>query len=293
MAVQTPMQPLPWWRTRRGQNTLFTTFSLTMALLGTAIIMIPFFWMLSTALKTASDVFLYPPKWLPIPPQFQNFPEALSLFPFHIYARNTFFIVAMVMLGNILSCSFSAYGFARLRAPGRDFIFMILLATLMLPSVVTLVPTYLLFNRLGWINSFLPLIVPAFFGNAFFIFLLRQFYMTIPRELEEAAFIDGANNYRIWWNIILPLSQPVLATVAVFTFIGTYNDFFGPLIYLTDDSKRTIAVALSFFQGSPRVGPQRHLLMAAVTASIVPPLLLFIVAQRFFVRGIVMTGIKG
>ncbi len=152
-----------------------------------------------------------------------------------------------------VSCSFSAYGFARLRAPGRDFIFMLLLATLMLPSAVTLVPTYLMFSKLGWINSFLPLIVPSFFGNAFFIFLLRQFYLTIPRELEEAAVIDGANNYRIWWSIILPLSQPVLATVAVFTFISTYNDFFGPLIYLTDNSKQTIAVALSFFQGSPRI----------------------------------------
>jgi multiple sugar transport system permease protein len=293
MAAQTRVQQFPWWRTRRGQSTLLTTFSLTLALLGTAVIMIPFFWMLSTALKSPGDVYLYPPRWIPVPPQFQNFPTALSLFPFHIYARNTFIIVAGVMLGNMLSCSFSAYGFARLRAPGRDFIFMVVLATLMLPSAVTLVPTYLLFSRLGWINSFLPLIVPSFFGNAFFIFLLRQFYLTIPRELEEAATIDGANHYRIWWSIIMPLSQPVLATVAVFTFIATYNDFFGPLIYLTDDNTRTIAVALSFFQGSPRIGPQRHLLMAAVTASIVPPLLLFVIAQRYFVRGIVMTGIKG
>jgi len=213
--------------------------------------------------------------------------------PFATYAKNSFIIVTLVVLGTLLSCSFSAYGFARLRAPGRNLIFMILLATLMLPSAVTLVPTYLLFNELGWINTFLPLVVPSFFGNAFFIFLLRQFYLTIPRELEEAATIDGANSFRIWWHIMLPLSKPVLATVAVFSFIGTYNDFFGPLIYLTDDSKRTIAVALSYFQGSPRMGPQRHLLMAAVTASILPSLALFLAAQRYFVRGIVMTGIKG
>jgi multiple sugar transport system permease protein len=263
------------------------------ALAGSAIIMIPFFWMLSTALKKQSELYLAPPKWIPIPPQFHNFRDALTLVPFGTYAMNSFIIVSMVMLGTLLSCSFAAYGFARLRAPGRDIIFMFLLATMMLPGAVTLVPTYLLFNKLGWINSFLPLIVPSFFGNAFFIFLLRQFYITIPRELEEAARIDGASSYRIWWHIMLPLSQPVLATVAVFTFVGTYNDFFGPLIYLTDDSKRTIAVALSYFQGSPRMGPQRHLLMAAVTASILPSLLLFVAAQRYFVRGIVMTGIKG
>ncbi len=293
MAVQTRSQQQSFWRTRRGQAMLLNGVSLTLATFGTLVIMIPFFWMLSTALKAPQDIYLYPPKWIPIPPQVQNFAQALTLFPFHIYARNTFFITAMVMLGNMFSCSFSAYGFARLRAPGRDFIFMMLLATLMLPSAVTLVPTYLMFSKLQWTNTFLPLIVPSFFGNAFFIFLLRQFYLTIPRELEEAAVIDGASHFRIWWSIILPLSQPVLATVAVFSFISTYNDFFGPLIYLTDDSKQTIAVALSFFQGSPRIGPQRHLLMAVVTASILPPLLLFLLAQRFFVRGIVMSGIKG
>ena len=286
-------RPLPWWRTRRGRTAISNAIALTIAIAGSAIILIPFFWMLSTALKKPQEIYMSPPVWVPIPPQFHNFRDALTLVPFATYARNSFIVVSLVMIGTLLSCSFAAYGFARLQAPGRDFIFMILLATMMLPGAVTLVPTYLLFNRLGWINSFLPLTVPAFFGNAFYIFLLRQFYITIPRELEEAARIDGASSYRIWWNIMLPLSQPVLATVAVFTFVGTYNDFFGPLIYLTDESKRTIAVALSYFQGSPRMGPQRHLLMAAVTASILPSLLLFVAAQRYFVRGIVMTGIKG
>jgi multiple sugar transport system permease protein len=284
---------VPPWRSRRGQAAIANGISFLIACAGGGIIMIPFFWMLSTALKHPSEIYLQPPVWVPTPPQFHNFVDALTLVPFAIYARNSFIVVSLVMIGTLLSCSFSAYGFSRLRAPGRDVIFMILLATLMLPSAVTLVPTYLLFNKLGWINSFLPLTVPSFFGNAFFIFLLRQFYLTIPRELEEAARIDGASSYRIWWHVMLPLSQPVLATVAVFTFVWTYNDFFGPLIYLTDDSKRTIAVALSYFQGSPRMGPQRHLLMAAVTASILPPLLLFFAAQRYFVRGIVMTGIKG
>lgn len=286
-------QALPFWRTRKGQDALITTAIFTALCIGGAVIMLPFFWMLSTALKRPEEVYLSPPVWIPNPPQFQNFWTALTRVPFHIYAMNTAIIVACVMVGTLLSCSFAAYGFARLRAPGKNFIFMLVLATLMLPGAVTLVPTYLLFNAIGWVGTFLPLIVPAFFGSAFNIFLLRQFYMTIPAELEEAAKIDGASVYRIWWSIMLPLSQPVLATVAVFTFVGTYNDFFTPLIYLSDEEQRTIAVALSYFSGSPRIGPQMHLMMAAVTVSILPPLLLFTAAQRYFVRGIVMSGIKG
>jgi multiple sugar transport system permease protein len=285
------MRP-PWWKTRRRQQQLLRGLSLIAILVFAALLLLPFFWLLSTSLKRPSEVYQFPPIWFPAP-QWGNYIEALRLVPLHQYALNTFTIVGCVLIGTVFSCSFSAYGFARLRAPGRDTIFMVLLATLMLPGAVTLVPTYLLFNSFGWVNTLLPLIVPAFFGNAFFIFLLRQFYMSIPRELEEAATIDGANPFQIWWHIMLPLSKPALATVAVFTFVATYNDFFTPLIYLTDDSRRTIAVALSYFQGSPRVGPQMHLLMAAVALSIIPPLVLFLAAQRYFVRGIVTTGIKG
>jgi len=283
----------PFWRTRKGQERAFTVLIAVALCAGAALVLLPFFWMLSTALKPAEQVYLAPPVWLPWPPQFVNFWTALTRVPFHIYAFNTAIIVAAVMVGTLFSCSFAAYGFARLQAPGKDLIFMLVLATLMLPGAVTLVPTYLMFNAIGWVNTFLPLTVPAFFGNAFYIFLLRQFYMTIPAELEEAAKIDGASVYRIWWSIMLPLSKPVLATVAVFTFVATYNDFLSPLIYLSDEDMYTIAVALSFFQGSPRIGPQMHLLMAAVTVSILPPLLLFVGAQRYFVRGIVMSGIKG
>jgi multiple sugar transport system permease protein/sn-glycerol 3-phosphate transport system permease protein len=284
---------LPWWKTRRGQQQINRLLSLAAILVFAALLLLPFFWLLSTSLKRPGEVYQFPPVWLPPSPQWGNYVQALQLVPLHRYALNTFTIVGGVMVGTVFSCSFSAYGFARLRAPGRDLIFMVLLATLMLPGAVTLVPTYLLFNSLGWVDTLLPLIVPAFFGNAFFIFLLRQFYMSVPRELEEAATIDGAGPFRIWWYIMLPLSKPALATVAVFTFVATYNDFFTPLIYLTDDSRRTIAVALSYFQGSPRVGPQMHLLMAAVALSIIPPLVLFLAAQRYFVRGIVTTGIKG
>lgn len=282
-----------FWRTRRGQQRIVHVLSLVAIVIFAAVLLLPFFWLISTSLKQPDEVYQFPPVWLPPSPQWNNYVDALRLVPLYRYAINTFTIVGCVLVGTIFSCSFSAYGFARLRAPGRDAIFMLLLATLMLPSAVTLVPTYLLFNYFGWVNTLLPLIVPAFFGNAFFIFLLRQFYMTIPRELEEAATIDGANPYQTWWHIMLPLSKPALATVAVFVFVATYNDFFTPLIYLTDESKQTIAVALSYFQGSPRVGPQMHLLMAAVAISIIPPLVLFLLAQRYFVRGIVTTGIKG
>ncbi len=280
---------------RRVQSRRFRGMvaSLVVLTLGALIIMIPFFWMVSTSLKTAGDVYLYPPKWIPNPMQFVNYKTVVDLVPLGRFAFNSAFIVTMVMIGTLLSCSFSAYGFARLRAPGRDFIFLIILATMMLPGAVTLVPTYIAFNHLGWINSFKPLIVPAFFGSPFFLFLLRQFYLSIPRELEESARIDGASSYRIWWDLMLPLTKPALATVAVFTFFGTYNDFFGPLIYLSDQSKQTVAVALSYFSGSPTAGPQMHLLMAMTLLATIPSLIVFLFAQRYFVQSIVTTGLKG
>jgi len=277
----------------RSRHFRGTVVSLVVLTFGAFVIMIPFFWMISTSLKTAGDVYLYPPKWIPNPMQFVNYKTVVELVPLGRFALNSAFIVTMVMIGTLLSCSFSAYGFARLRAPGRDIIFLLILATMMLPSAVTLVPTYIAFNHLGWINSFKPLIVPAFFGSPFFLFLLRQFYLSIPRELEESARIDGASSYRIWWDLMLPLTKPALATVAVFTFFGTYNDFFGPLIYLSDQSKQTVAVALSYFSGSPTAGPQMHLLMAMTLLATIPSLIVFLFVQRYFVQSIVTTGLKG
>lgn len=281
------------FRTRTGQERLISIATMLVLLMGAVFILIPFFWMISTSLKKAGDVYIAPPQWIPAEPQWENYVTAVTRLNYGVHATNTAIIVVFVMIGTLFSSSFAAYGFSRLRAPGRDAIFMVLLGTMMLPGAVTLVPTYLMFNSIGWVNTFLPMIVPAFFGNAFFVFLTRQFYITIPKELEESAMMDGATVYQIWWHIMVPLSGPILATIAVFTFVGTYNDFFTPLIYISDESKRTIAVALTYFQGSPRIGPQMHLLMAAVTMSVVPPILLFIGAQRYFVRGIVMTGIKG
>lgn len=281
------------WSSRRASEARARFVTILTLSIGMVVILVPFAWMLSTAVKAQGDVYLYPPEWIPNPIQWHNFKDALDLIPFWTFARNSAIIVAGVMFGTLLSCSWAAYGFARLRAPGRDLIFLILLATLMLPTTVTLVPTYIAFNELGWINTFRPLIVPAFFGTPFFIFLLRQFYLSIPKELEESARLDGATSYRIWWSIMLPLSKPVLATVAVFTFFATYNDFFGPLIYLNDRNKQTIAVALNYFAGSPDVGPQLNYLMAMAAMATIPSLLMFLVAQRFFVRSIMTTGIKG
>ncbi|MGN6485073.1 MAG: carbohydrate ABC transporter permease [Thermomicrobiales bacterium] len=267
--------------------------SIVILTIGAAIIMVPFFWMISTALKPQRNVYLYPPQWIPNPIAWENFRRVWEVVPFLQFSKNTAIIVILVMLGTLFSCSFSAYGFARLRAPGRDLIFLAILGTMMLPGAVTLVPTYIGFSKLGWTNSFLPLIVPAWFGAPFYIFMLRQFYLSIPTELEESGRVDGASNFRIWWDLMLPLTKPALATVAVFTFFATYNDFFGPLIYLNDRSKQTIAVGLSYFTGSNTVGPQMHLLMAMTLMATIPSLIVFLFAQRYFVQSIVTTGLKG
>ena len=259
--------------------------------IGAVLVMTPVIWTLLTSLKTAEQTLSVPPVWI-FEPQWSNFAEVLRLVPFQNYALNTAIVVTGVVVGTLLSCSFSAYGFARLRAPGKNVIFGVLMATMMLPTTVTLVPTYIAFNKIGWLNTFLPLIVPALFGSAFFIFLFRQFYLSIPKEVEEAARIDGAGYFRIWWSIFLPLSVPVIATVMVFTFVGTYNDFFGPLIYLTDESKWTISVALSSFGGSPRIGPQLHMLTAATLIAAAPSILVFLLAQRYYMTGISVAGVN-
>ena len=259
--------------------------------IGAVLVLMPVIWTVLTSLKTAQQTLAVPPVWFFVP-QWSNFAEVLQLVPFQNYALNTAIIVTGVVVGTLLSCSFSAYGFARLRAPGKNLIFGVLMATMMLPSTVTLVPTYIAFNKIGWLNTFLPLIVPALFGSAFFIFLFRQFYLSIPKEVEEAARIDGAGYFRIWWSIFLPLSMPVIATVMVFTFVGTYNDFFGPLIYLTDESKWTISVALASFGGSPRIGPQLHMLSAGTLIAAAPSIIVFLLAQRYYMTGISVAGVN-
>jgi ABC-type glycerol-3-phosphate transport system permease component len=253
----------------------------------------PFFWMVITALKPEYEVFLWPPKWIPQPALWGNFVKAFSnpQLPFPIFFRNSAILEVAIISGRLISSTLVAYGFARLDAPGKDVLFVVLLATLMLPSTVTMIPQYILFAEIGWVNTFLPLIVPTWFGNAYAIFLMRQFFMTIPRELEEAALIDGASPLQVVRYIIIPLSMPVLTVISILSFRDIWNDFFGPLLYLNQLTLYTVAVGLAYFNGQFNV--QMNLLMAASVVSMLPVVILFFIAQNAFVQGISLTGLAG
>lgn len=250
----------------------------------------PAFWMLSSALKADYEIFATPPALWPAEPRWQNFSEALTSLPFGRFAVNTLIIALGSIIGHLFSCSIVAYGFARLRAPGKGFFFILLLSTLMLPYPVTMVPLFIIFSKLGWINSFTPLILPTFFGNAFYIFLLRQAFKQIPPDLEDAAKMDGAGTLQVLWSVVLPLSRPALATVAIFTFQAAWNDFLAPLIFLHDQSLYTLQLGLSFFRGAYNV--QWAYLMASSLVVTLPVILLFFFAQRSFVQGVGFTGTK-
>jgi ABC-type glycerol-3-phosphate transport system permease component len=261
------------------------------AIPGAILFVLPFLWMLSTSVKPPNEIFIFPPKWIPDTLRWENYTQALALAPFDLYLRNTLFVTFGNVLGNLVSCTLAAYGFARLRARGKNVLFLLVLATLMLPYWVTLIPQYVLFSTLEWNNSFAPLMIPPWFGWPFFIFLLRQFFMTIPKELEEAARLDGASTLGILWHIIVPLSKPALATVAVLAFIGNWNNFLGPLIYLRDPNLHTLAIAVQRFRGSYG-NLYYHYMMAVSVLVVIPVIVVFFVAQRFLIRGIVMTGLK-
>ncbi|MCB0065036.1 MAG: carbohydrate ABC transporter permease [Caldilineaceae bacterium] len=253
---------------------------------------LPLIWLVSTAFKTGAQTFYMPPQWIPDPIVWQNFPDAFAAVPFHRYFWNTMTVVFWATTGTLFTSTLTAFAFARLRFPGRGVLFGLVLSTIMLPSIVTLIPTFIVFRNLGWINTFLPLTVPFWLGGGpFNIFLCRQFFMTIPYELDEAARIDGASNFRIYWSIILPLSVPVLATVAIFSFINHWNDFFLPLIYLQKTDMWTMAIGLQGFRDL--YSTSWNLMMAASTAMILPLLVLFFFAQRYFISGIHMSGIAG
>ena len=253
--------------------------------------LIPFVWMISSSLKSNYQIFEVPPRLMPNPPQWDNYRNALTTLPFGRYMVNTAIISAITIVGHLLSCTLIAYAFARLRAPGKDALFVVMLATMMLPYPVTMVPLYVLFQQLGWINTFLPLTAPAFLGSPFYIFLLRQFFMTIPRDFEDAAVIDGANTLQILWRVILPLSLPALATVAIFTFQASWNDFLSPLIYLQKPDLYTVTLGLQFFRSTYTTN--WAYLMAASMVTTAPVIVVFFVAQRYFIEGITLTGIKG
>lgn len=282
------------YRSRTAGRRVTKIISYTVITLGALVMMMPFFWLISSSLKRPEDIFIFPPQWVPSPVEWDNYPSVLLRLPLALYAKNTLIITGIALVGQVVSSSLCAYSFARLRWPGRDVIFGILLATMMLPGAVTMIPVFIIFKNLGWLNTFAPLTVPAWFGGgAFFIFMLRQFFLTIPFELEEAAVIDGAGTWRIWWTIILPLARPALTVVAIFSFMGHWNDFLGPLIYLNSADKRTLALGLNALQGLEWGRDTTHLIMAFSVLMIVPIIVLFFFAQRAFVQGIVLTGIKG
>jgi len=260
---------------------------------GACVMLLPFLWLVSSSLKEELAIFRYPPQWIPDPFKFSNYVEMWTARPFLIYVRNSLLLVLINEVAVLGSASLVAYGFARIDFPGRNFWFGVVIATMMLPGIVLLVPTFIIFTRLHWVDTFLPLTVPAFFGGgAFNIFLLRQFFRSIPADLADAARIDGCNEFGIYSRIMLPLAKAALATIAVFVFISVWNDFTGPLLYLSkSQDKFTVALGLATFQTEFRT--RWDLLMAASTAMLVPIVVIFFFAQRFFIQGIVTTGIKG
>ncbi|MCC6166992.1 MAG: carbohydrate ABC transporter permease [Caldilineaceae bacterium] len=279
------------WLSKRIKSVLKQTL-IHMALLPAAFVfMLPFLWMLSTSLKPDEQLYAYPPVWIPNPVEWANYPNTVTYIPFFRYMGNTLTIAAFATVGALISCSMVAYSLARIPWPGRNVLFIATVATLMLPFQVTLIPLFIIFRQLGWVGDFRPLIIPHFFGGALYIFLLRQFFMTIPMELSEAARIDGANEFRIYRSIILPLAKPALATVAIFEFIARWRDYLGPLIYLSDQDLYTLSLGLHLY--SSQYGREWGLLMAASVLITLPIIVLFFSLQKIFVQGITLTGIKG
>jgi multiple sugar transport system permease protein len=254
--------------------------------------MLPWAWMISTSLKSPEELMIWPPIWLPSPLRWDNYVTAFARAQFGTYVWNTLLIAVPSVVGAVVANALVAYGFARVRWPGRDAVFAVMMATLVLPSFVTFIPLYIIFRNIGWVNTYLPLIVPVFLGNAFFIFLLRQFLMQIPEELSDAARVDGASELRIFAQIIMPLTRPALAVVALFQFIGSWNDYFGPLIYLNDKSMFTISLGIANMQSSYGFSNFAWV-MAATCMSVLPIIVLFFFAQRTFIEGITMTGLRG
>ena len=256
-----------------------------------AILLLPLLWMLSASLKGNEEIFSIPPTWVPKDFHWGNYSQVFDRMPFLAYLRNTTFITIMTIVGTVFSSSLVAYAFACLRWPGRDKVFILVIATMMLPLHVIMIPLFVIFKELHWLNTYKPLIVPAFLGGgAFNIFLLRQFFLSIPRELFDAARIDGFSEWRIYWSIAMPLARPALITVAILTLMFTWNDFLGPLIYLYDQTKNTLALGLAHFVGQYQT--EWGILMAASLLMMIPIIAIFFFFQRYFVQGFTLTGMK-
>jgi len=291
MAIGLPRKAVAQPSTRATKNALRGLLIHILLIPAAFVFLLPFLWMLSTSLKPDAQLYAYPPIWIPNPLQWANYPKSVSYVPFFVYLKNTLIISPISMVGVVISSALAAYSLSRIQWPGRHILFLLTIATLMLPFQVTLIPVFLVFKNLGWVGDFRPLILPQFLGYAYYIFLMRQFFMGIPTELSEAAYIDGANEFRIFWSVILPLAKPALATVAVFQFIRSWTDYLNPLIYLNDQSLYTLQLGLQ--QYSSQYGREWGLLMAAAVQITLPPFVIFFLTQRTFVQGVTLTGIKG
>ena len=281
-----------WLPTRETKPTLLHLVLIS----GSALFLVPFVWLIVTSLKTDAQIAIYPPVWVPHPVLWRNYPDALNFLPRDsdfglLNLVNTLIIAVMSVLGTVLSSSLVAYGFARLRWPGRDWLFGVLLATMMLPDAVTMMPRFLIFRELHWIDTLYPLWVPSFFASAFNVFLLRQFFMGIPQELEDAAKIDGCGPFGTWWRVMLPLVKPALAAVTIMTFLGAWKDFLGPLIYISSPEKMPLSYVLQLYNASH--GGEPGLLMAATTLVVLPVVVLFFFTQRYFIEGVSLSGLGG
>jgi ABC-type glycerol-3-phosphate transport system permease component len=284
-----PAYGLPAYRILRPFGTLLLYAAL---IAGGLLFVFPFYWLVTTSVKSNTQLFLFPPALVPNPVELFHYSDALKTVPLlPTYFLNTAMLTVLNVVGAMFSCTLVAYAFARYNVPGSRILFAVLLATMMLPGQVTMIPVFLVFRDLGWIGTFRPLWVPAFFGNAFLIFLLRQFFSSIPAELFDAAKIDGCSEFGQYWRIMLPLCKPALTTLAIFQFQWTWNDFLGPLIYISTQNHKTIALGLQDFYKTNSVEWQQ--LMAASTLMVLPVVLLFFFLQRYFIEGIALTGIKG
>lgn len=281
-----------FYQTRKFKTKTKNALVFVILILGSIVLLIPLWWMISTSLKTPAEIAQHPPSLLPATFRFSNYIEAWQTGAFTRWGFNSLFISVFATVGHVFVNSLVAYGFAKIKFKGRNALFVILLATMLIPAFVTLVPQYIIFSKLGWVNTYLPLIAPAFLGSAFYIFLLRQFMLTIPNELSEAAIMDGASHFKIWWHIMLPLTKPALIIVALFAFNGAWNDLLGPLLYLNDEKLYTLQLGLQTFKGNVQV--QWHYLMAMSFTVMLPTLILFFIFQRHFIEGSnLSSGSKG
>jgi multiple sugar transport system permease protein len=283
-----------YYQGQRFQEHLRKTVVAILLILGSLIILSPIWWMISTSLKPMKEIMTYPPTFFPKEIHWENYVRAWTspAANFTRWLMNTSFITVCVVIASVMSNAFIAYGFAKIKFPGRNLLFAIVLATMMIPGFVTMIPQYILFAKLGWMNTYFPLIIPTLFGSAFYIFLLRQFFMTIPNELIDAAKIDGANHFYIWLRLMVPLVKPAIATIAIFSFNGAWNDFLGPLLYVNKESMYTLQIGLQTFKGTEAT--QWHYLMAASLMVLLPVITLFFFFQRYFIEGMNLTaGTKG